>query len=337
MTLQPKSNVTAQKTKNEKNIVKKITVLKSKYNILEESTLVLILIVMFVALSFATNRFFTFNNISNLLRQTSIIGVVSIGMTFVIISGGIDLSVGSVLGFSSVIVAMMLTKGCGILVSIIIALILGSLIGLIMGIIIHDGKVPPFIATLGAMTVIRGAIMLITSGRRISGLPKAFNSFSTLRIFGLPGLFFIWLLIILVGSFIAKYTRFGRNVYAIGSNAEAARLSGINIRINMYGIYALCAFTASIAGILMATRLGNGVPTAGQGYELDAVAAVVVGGASLSGAEGTILGTVLGAVIIAMIRNGGNLLGINPFILSIAIGSLIILAVLIDQNSKKRS
>lgn len=256
-------------------------------------------------------------------------------MTFVIIAAGIDLSVGSVVGFSGVLAAILMNKGVSILVAVIISIALGTLIGLINGIIIYDGKVPPFIATLGAMTVVRGVIMLISNARMIGGLPKAFTNFAQKDFLRIPSLFIVWLIIILLATFIMKKTHFGRNVYAIGSNEEAARLSGINIRKNMYSIYAICAFMSAVAGILMTSRLGNGIPTGGMGYELDAIAAAVIGGASLSGAEGTIFGTVLGAIIMATLRNGGNLLGINSFILEIAIGALIVIAVLIDKKKKK--
>ncbi|MBI9105466.1 MAG: ABC transporter permease [Spirochaetales bacterium] len=302
-----------------------------------ERNLVIILVLLIAVLSIASHRFLSYNNIMNLLRQTSIIGVMAIGMTFVILSGGIDLSVGSVLAFSSVLSAMMMKAGLPIPLAIALALLAGTVLGVLMGILIHKGSVPAFIATLGGMTMVRGAVMLISGARKISGLPSEFKHFAVAKFLGIPGMVWIWALIVIVGFIIAKYTVFGRNVYAIGSNEEAARLSGIKIGKNIYGIYAFGAFTSAVAGILMTARLGNGVPTSGTGYELDVIAAVVVGGASMSGAVGTILGTVLGTVIIAAIRNGGNLLGINPFILDITVGGLIVFAVLFDQLNKKKS
>ncbi len=300
-----------------------------------ERNLIIILALLIIVLSIASNRFFSYSNIMNLLRQTSIIGVMAVGMTFVVVSSGIDLSVGSVLAFSSVILAMLLKAGTPIFISIALALLAGTAIGILMGVLIHKGSVPAFIATLGGMTITRGAVMLISGARKISGLPREFKAFATMKILGIPGMVVVWFLIVVIGYIIAKYTIFGRNVYAIGSNEEAARLSGIKIGWNMYGIYAFCAFTSAVAGILMTARLGNGVPTSGTGYELDVIAATVVGGASLSGAVGSILGTVLGTIIIATIRNGGNLLGINPFLLDILVGTLIVFAVLFDQISKK--
>ena len=230
-----------------------------------------------------------------------------------------------------------MTHGMPIIPAILITLVAGSALGIFNGVLIHDGRVPPFIATLGMMTAVRGLLMLISDARMIAGLPRPFLNFAQINILWMPSLFFVWLVVIVLSIVITTLTRFGRNVFAIGSNAEAARLSGINIRFTLYGVYAFSALASSVAGILYTSRLANGIPTAGEGYELDAIAAAVVGGASLMGGEGTILGTVLGALIIATLRNGGNLLGINPFILQIAVGMLIVAAVLVDQLSKRKN
>jgi ribose/xylose/arabinose/galactoside ABC-type transport system permease subunit len=301
-----------------------------------EGILILILLAFFVIFSFASPSFLTVNNLWNLVRQVPIIGVVSIGMTIVIISAGIDLSVGSIVGFSNILVAVLMTHGVPIIPSILITFAAGSVLGVINGVLIHDGRVPPFIATLGMMTAVRGLLMLISGARMVAGLPRPFLNFAQINILWMPSLFFVWLVVIALSVVMTTVTRFGRNVFALGSNPEAARLSGINIRATLYGVYAFSALTSSIAGILYTSRLANGIPTAGEGYELDAIAAAVVGGASLMGGEGTILGTVLGALIIATLRNGGDLLGINPFILQIAIGVLIVAAVLIDQLTKRK-
>jgi ribose/xylose/arabinose/galactoside ABC-type transport system permease subunit len=299
-----------------------------------EVILVMIIMLMFFLLLILSDNFLTSNNIYNLMRQVSIIGIVSIGMTFVIISGGIDLSVGSVVGLSGVIAAILMKSGVNIFLSVIIALIIGAIVGLANGIAVHDGKVPPFIVTLGTMVIVRGAIMLVSNARMIAGLPETFTDFAQKSFLLMPSLFVVLILIVILTSFITNKTIFGRNLYAVGSNTEAARLSGINIRMSIYGTYIICALLSAIAGILMTSRLGNGIPTAGSGYELDAIAAAVIGGASLSGAEGTIIGTVLGAFIMGILRNGGNLLGMNPFILDISIGLLIIIAVLIDKQKR---
>jgi len=325
-------------TQNQKptaSFTHKIVNFAKKQNMMTEGTLIIILGLLFIILSIASESFLTFYNLSNLVRQTAIIGIVAIGMTFVIIAGGIDLSVGSVVGMSGVVAGILMNKGINIFLAVVIGIAVGALVGFINGIVIYDGKVPAFIATLGAMTVARGSIMLVSGARMIGGLPKEFTNFAQLEIAGIPSLFLVWLAIILGTSFILIKTHFGRNVYAIGSNEEAARLSGINIRTNVYKIYTVCAFMSAVAGILMTSRLGNAIPTGGMGYELDAIAAAVIGGASLSGAEGTIFGTALGAIIMATLRNGGNILGINSFILEITIGVLIVAAVLIDKRKKK--
>jgi ribose transport system permease protein len=231
----------------------------------------------------------------------------------------------------------MLRDGNSTIISILVSLIACALFGLLNGVLVFDGKLPPFIATLGTMTIIRAIIMLLSGARLVSGLPRGFTEFAQLRVLFLPSLFVVWVVIIAISIFITTRMRFGRNLYAIGSSQEVSRLCGINIRINTYSIYMYSALMSAIAGILLSSRLANGVPNAGQGYELDAIAASVVGGASFYGAEGTIIGTVLGTIIIATIKNGGNILGVDPFILQILNGALIILAVLLDQMRKRRS
>jgi ribose/xylose/arabinose/galactoside ABC-type transport system permease subunit len=305
-----------------------------KLNLPKETTIFVILIAMIIVLSLSTSKFFTGSNIANLLKQTAVNGVVAIGMTFVIISGGIDLSVGSTVGLSGIICALLMRDGMAIFPSVVIAIVVSTLIGLVNGALIFDGKVPPFIATLGVVTIVRGIIMLISNARMISGLPDDFSSFSQQKLFGLPMMVVVWIILLIIASIVLKFTIFGRNVYSIGSNEEATRLSGVNIRVNIYGIYVVSAFCSAVAGILMTTRLGNGAPQGGSGYELDAIAAAVVGGASLSGGEGSIAGTLIGALIMSTLRNGGNLLGANSFVLEICIGALIIIAVLIDKLKK---
>jgi len=303
----------------------------------KEATLIVIFIGLCVVLSILSPRFLSVGNLRNLVRQTSIIGIVALGMTYVIISGGIDLSVGSVLAFSGISGALLMVAGVPILIAVVLALAAGALLGLVNGLAIHEGHVPPFVATLGMMTAARGLTMLVSDARMVTGLPGTFVQFAQLQFIFLPSLFLVWLLLIIASVVITKSSRFGRNIFAVGSNREAARLSGINIRLSTYGVYMVSGFMSAVGGLLMVSRLANGVPTAGQMYELDAIAAVVVGGASLMGGEGTIIGTVVGALIIATIRNGGNLLGVNPFVLQVLIGVIVVVAVMIDQLNKQRS
>lgn len=312
---------------------------RRRFKMPTEGTLLIVFVALFLILTFTTEVFFTTKNIMNLLRQTSINGVVAIGITFVIISGGIDLSVGSVVGFSGMICAILMSEKYYMMnpfLAILIALLASTILGSINGVAIHFGKVPPFIATLGMMTIARGGIMLVSGAAMVAGLPRTFTDFSQAEFLYVPAMVWVWIGVIIIAAFIAKFTRFGRNVYSIGSNVESSWLSGINVGRVTVATYAVCGLFSGIAGIIFTTRIGNGVPTAGQGYELDAIAAAVIGGASLSGAEGTILGTVIGAIIMQMLRNGGNLLGVNPFILEIIIGALIVLTVLFDQMSKAR-
>lgn len=297
--------------------------------------LVGILVILFIFFSVTSPVFLKTDTLMKLLKQASIYGIIAIGMVFVITSSGIDISVGSVVGLSGIIVSMCMLSGMGVMVSILIAILASVLVGLFNGVLVFDANVPPFIATMASMTIVRNIILLITGAKTISGLPKGFTAIAAGSVFGVPNLFLAWFAIILMSFFISKKTVFGRNIYSYGSNKEAARLSGINTRVTVYGVYVFCAVVCGIAGILLTSRLGNGVPTSGDGYELDAIAAAVVGGASLDGGEGSVIGTVLGAMIMAMLRQGGTLLGINSFIMEIIIGSLIALAVVIDKIRRR--
>lgn len=293
-----------------------------------------ILVALFLFFGMKSPVFLKVDTLMKLLKQASIYGIIAIGMTFVITSSGIDLSVGSVVGLSGIIVSMCMVNGVPVLVSILIAIGASVLVGLFNGVLVHNAKVPPFIATMASMTVVRNVILLMTGAKTISNLPQGFTAFASGSVLGIPNMFLTWLAIITLGIFITGRTVFGRNIYAYGSNKESARLSGINISSTVYGVYIFSAIVCGIAGILMAARLGNGVPTSGVGYELDAIAASVVGGASLDGGEGSVIGTVLGAMIMATLRQGGTLLGINSFIMEIMIGSLIAIAVVIDKMRK---
>lgn len=301
-----------------------------------ELFLLIVLAILFLTFGYLSEVFFTMFNMMNLLRQTAIAGIVAIGMVFVIISSGIDLSVGSVVGFSGMITAMALVNGVPIPLAILLAVVVSSGIGLVNGVLVYDGKVPPFIATLGTMAVVRAIIMLATGARMVSGLPRPFINISQLTVLYVPVLAIVWILLTLIAIFVMKKTVFGRSIFAFGSNKEAARLSGINIRKTTYGVYIYSAVMCAIAGVLLTARLSSATPTAGTTFELDAIAAAVVGGASLNGGEGSILGAFLGAIIMSTLRQGGTLIGMNAFILEIIIGALIVVAVLLDQLRRKQ-
>jgi len=306
----------------------------------EKYILLWVIAILVIVSSTISPAFLKPQNLMNILWQSSYIGIIAIGITFVIITGGIDLSVGSIVGLSGMVYAILTSNRGNIQMlsslAILISLGISALIGLANGVAVHNGKVPPFIATLGMMTLVRGLVMYVSSGRMITGLPIGFREFSVATLLGIPALAWTWIFLALLMAFVLKYTMFGRNLYAIGSNKEAARLSGINIGSNLYNFYVVAALFSGIAGLMLGTRMAAGVPTGGQGYELDAIASVVIGGASLSGGVGTIFGTALGALIIQTLRNGGNLLGVDPFIMQIIIGAIIILAVFFDQYLKGR-
>ncbi len=299
-----------------------------------EAVLAIILALFFVGLTFASSVFLTDQNLSNLLKQSSVNGIIALGMTVVIISGGIDLSVGAVAGLVGAASAMMMVSGLPTAVACTAGLALAVIIGMLNAAMIIEGRIPPFIATLGTLTMARGALKLMTGAKTVNGLPSEFLGFGAARLLGVPAQVWLWMALSAVLAVVLTRTRFGRNVYAIGSSQQVARLSGISLRLNLYGVYALGSLTAGVAGLVLTSRVRMAAPTAGSGYELYAIAAAVIGGASLSGAEGTILGAILGAVIMTTIDNGGNLLGVDPFVLEIAVGALIVLAVLVDKRRK---
>ena len=296
-----------------------------------ESGGILVLLIFIAALILTTNEFLTLTNLDNLIRQVAVFAILSVGQLFVILTAGIDLSVGSVLGLSGGVTALLLTGGTSIPVAILAGLGVGLAVGLINGLLVSRLKLPPFIATLGMLGIARGLVLLLTSASTIAPLPDAFNAIANGTLLGLPSLFWILIIVALVAAFVLGRTIFGRYVYAVGSNAESARLSGVPVNAVLLAVYSISGLLAGFAGVLTTSRLGAGIPTAGTGYELQAIAGAVIGGASLSGAKGRVIGAVLGALIMGLLANGGNLLAIDPFYLQIAIGLLIILAVYFDH------
>ncbi len=301
-------------------------------------TLIMIIIAMsIVLLILATKSFGTYTNFNNLLRQTSINGIIALGMTVVIITAGIDLSVGAVVACTGVLVTQLtVVNNMPVFPAILISISAGFFVGIINGALVFDAKIPPFIATMGTMTILRGFVKFITGGRMINGVPEFITNISQINILALPLLFWIWFILIVITFIFLRFTVFGRNIYALGSSREVARLSGVNLRLHIYLAYAISGLFSGIAGILLVSRLGAGLPTAGMSYELDAIASSVIGGASLTGAEGSAIGAALGALIMQMIRNGGNLLRINPFILEMVIGFLIVISVYIDTMRRAK-
>jgi ribose transport system permease protein len=284
----------------------------------------------------ATPHFLTVSNLLNVLEQTSINAIVAVGMTYVIISGGIDLSVGSVLAVAGIALALALEGGVPTPAAIVLALATGTACGLANGVLITFGRLPPFIATLGMMSVARGAALMLAEGRPISGFSEGFRALATERVLMVPAPVLLTVIVYLVAHFVLVRTVFGRATYAIGGNEEAARLSGVHVRFHKTAVYGVAGLTSAVAAVLLTARLNSAQPTAGTMYELDAIAATVIGGTSLLGGEGTLVGALIGALIMGVLRNGLNLLNVSSFFQQVVIGAVIIGAVLIDMSLKRR-
>ncbi|MFD2762095.1 ABC transporter permease subunit [Lentibacillus juripiscarius] len=293
------------------------------------------LIVMVLFLSVLSEDFFTIDNILNLLRQISVNALIAFGMTFVILTAGIDLSVGSLLALGSALTAGMLASGMDPVLGVFLGLLIGLGLGAVNGLIITKGKVAPFIATLATMTIYRGATLVYTDGMPITGLSDSFvfEMIGGGYVFGIPFPVILMLGVFLVLYFILTKTVFGRQVYAVGGNEEASILSGIKADRVKIWVYSLTGMLSVLAGIILTSRLNSAQPTAGQMFELDAIAAVVIGGTSLMGGRGRIFGTLVGALIIGVIDNGLNLLNVSSFYQQIVKGGVILLAVLMDRKS----
>lgn len=283
-----------------------------------------------------TPHFLTVSNLVNIVQQTSINAIIAVGLTYVIITAGIDLSVGSILAFAGVVLGSALNAGVPIILAIGAALVVGMLCGAVNGLLIAYGKLPPFISTLGMMSVARGAALIYSDGRPISGFSSEFRFIANGEILSIPAPILIMLLIYLVAHFILTKTRLGRYIYAMGGNEEAAILSGVNVKVYKTIVYSIGGLLSGLAAVLLTARLNSAQPIAGLMYELDAIAATVIGGTSLMGGEGKVAGTLIGALIMGVLRNGLNLLGVSSFLQQTIIGSVIIIAVLIDMALKKQ-
>ncbi|SUQ22800.1 ribose ABC transporter permease [Vibrio mimicus] len=311
--------------------------LLSKEWLIEQKSLIALLFLV-VVVSFLNPDFFTVDNILNILRQTSVNAIIAVGMTLVILTAGIDLSVGSVLALCGAFAATLVAMEVPVLVAVPTALLAGAALGAISGIIIAKGKVQAFIATLVTMTLLRGVTMVYTDGRPIStgftDTADTFAWFGTGYALGIPVP--VWLMVVVFAGawYLLNHTRFGRYVYAVGGNESATRLSGINVDRVKIGVYAICGLLAALAGIIVTSRLSSAQPTAGMGYELDAIAAVVLGGTSLMGGKGRIMGTLIGALIIGFLNNALNLLDVSSYYQMIAKAVVILLAVLVDNKNK---
>lgn len=300
----------------------------------EEIGILIALIVLFVAMTIASPVFFTFNNLINILRQISQISIIAVGMAYIMITGGIDLSVGSTMAFGGMVMAILTALGIPAGVSLLIALVGGLFLGSITGTIIVKTKISPFIATLGMMSVIRGVTYLMTEGMPVP-FRNSLNFLGGGSIFGIPVPIHIMIVVLAIGSIVLSKTVFGKNVFAVGGNAKCAKLSGINVNRIKVCVYAITGFLSALAGIISTCNLKIADASTGNGMEMDVIAAVVIGGVSMSGGKGSIKGVLLGAAIMGIIRNGFVLLRLPSYMQMVSIGAVIIVAVSLDQIKKK--
>jgi len=296
---------------------------------------VLVMILLFA--TFLSKAFLTLDNILNVVRQVSIIAIIAAGMTFVILTAGIDLSVGSVLAVAGALSASVMVKTGSILLAIVVALAAGFVFGYINGLFITKGNIPPFITTLAIMVLARGCVLVYSNGSPIATKSDIYNFLGKGYILGIPFPVVILIVLYAICHIILNYTKFGRSVYSLGGNREATRLSGINIDRVEVAVYSISGLLAGLTGLILTARLGSAQPTAGTGYELDAIAAVILGGTSLAGGQGAIFTTVIGAMILGVLDNILVLLNVNPFASNIVKGAVILMAVLADSKFKKLS
>jgi ribose transport system permease protein len=301
-------------------------------NSIQIISLLIFLIFISIIFTILSPHFLTFSNIINVIRQIAVISLIAFGMNFVILLGGIDLSVGSIVAATGIVAAVVNLSTHSLLLTILMVVFSGIIIGIINGIVIVSFKIPDFIATLGMMSVIRGIVMVVTKANPIYGMSQSFYFLGQGYIGPIPFPVILSFLIFAIALIILKYNKFGRYIYATGSNQEVARLSGINVKLVRIIIYGISGLTAGISGLLLASRTAAAVPIAGVGYELDAIAAVVLGGTSLVGGRGSLVGTLLGLMVLGVLANGLVLLGINPFYIDIVKGAILLVAVAVTSR-----
>ncbi|CAE6785671.1 MULTISPECIES: ABC transporter permease [Paraburkholderia] len=300
--------------------------------------IVAVLIVLCVVLSFANQYFLTLGNIADILRQTSINGILAVGMTYIVLTAGIDLSVGSTLALAGIISASLVTgpHPHGAAFGLAAGLAVGAAVGAINGLLVARLSIPPFVATLGMLSAARGLTYIYNDGMPVTDLPDGYLSIGTGAIAGIPVPIIVFALVVVLFWFVLRYTTYGRYVYAVGGNAKSAKTSGISTGKIIFSVYVIGGLLAGLAGIILAARTTSALPQAGMSYELDAIAAVVIGGTSLSGGTGSLGGTVVGALLIGVINNGLNLLGVSSYYQQVVKGVIIVGAVLLDASRKKQ-
>ena len=296
----------------------------------------LTLIVLFVALAIASPNFLTQTNLSSVVRQTAVINIMALGMTLIIVSGGIDLSVGAILAMGGLLGTMAMQKGVPIPAAILIGIFTGMFWGFVNGLLTTRLRINPFIVTLGTLGIIRGLTLIISNGLPVHEIPEKFSFLGEGNVLHVPFVLWILLACAVIVHVIMEHTKLGRYAFAIGSNPDAAFYAGIPVAFYTTAVYAIGGMLTGLAGMIEASRLMTGQPTAGQGYELQAIAAVVIGGGSLRGGEGSVVGTLVGAFIMGLLANGSDLLGISPYVQQAVIGAVIIVAVSFDELRKRK-
>ncbi len=299
--------------------------------------IILTLIAMAVFFSLSTKSFLSARNFTNIVRQISVVGICAVGMTMVILTGGIDLSIGSVIGLTSAIAAVMMSGGMPIWLAVLVALALGVVIGLANAACINFLRIPPMITTLAMMISLRGAVYLITGGMPIYGIPESFKVLGqgTIGIFPISSL--IMIAVFVFGYVLLSRTPFGRRIYGIGGNVETARLSGVNVKRELSKMYMLVGLLGALAGLILTSRINSGQPSSGDGYEMDIITAVVLGGVSVSGGEGKLGKVIIGVVFMGVLANGMMMMNINEYWQRVVKGIVLLIAVAVDIQAKAKS
>lgn len=314
---------------NEKNILKKL--LKTK-----EIGIILILVVLSILIQLKNPIFLTYSNIIDVCRNTSYTLVIAVGMTFVLIAKGLDLSVGSLTALGGLVSALAMTNGIPIPIAVLLGMMVGAAFGIINAFCIVKLNIPAMIATLGSMYMARGLVMIVTKGSPVFPLPEAFGNFGKGYFLGVPYVVIIAAVLSIIAHWVLSSTTYGRKIYAIGGNAETAKFAGINVAMVTASCYVISGALAALSGILTAARMGSGQPSIGDGTEMTVITAVIIGGTSLNGGAGTILGTVLGALLMNVLTSGMNLVGVSPYWQKFVMGLIIIVAVGADMYQRNR-
>jgi len=307
------------------------------FEVLKSYSLYLAFLIIFIAFSLLNENFLSINNVLNIIVQSAIIAIIAVGQTMVILTSGIDLSVGSIVGAVGIGIGLLMVSGVPIPVAVLLGVVMGIIFGLINGVIISYGRVPAFITTLGMMGIARGFGLALNEGKPVAGLPQAFEKIASSSVAGIPSFVFYTLIIYVIMFFILERTKFGRHIYAIGGNRDAARLSGVKVKVVEMIVYLFSGLFSGLGAVLLTARLNYATPVAGTGYELDTIAAVVIGGTALSGGQGRIVGTLVGALMLGILRNGLTILNVSSFFQQIIIGAVIIIAVFMDKLNEKKN